>query len=106
MNRQERRARMKKMRMSLLRGGKKPEAPQVDASTPAGALALRLDGFIQAQCMSRPDFKPVVMPVLLQMLAGLIVESDAPEGEVYMALETFVERERTVRKGAEPEPVE
>jgi len=104
MNRQERRARMKKMRMSVLRGGKKPDAPQVDASQPAGALAIRLDSFIQSQCMARPDFKPVVLPVLLQMLAGLIVEQDAPETEVYMALETFVARERAARQPS-PEPV-
>ena len=39
------------------------------------------------------------MPVLLQMLAALIVEQDAPEDQVYAALDTFVERERQARKG-------
>ena len=103
MNRQERRARMKKLRIHMLRGGKKTPSPQVDTSQPAGLLAKKLDGFLRDQTLVDPRLDPMtVLAVLLQMTAGLIIESGAPEEEVFQALETFVARERTARAPTEP----
>lgn len=104
MNRAERRARMKKMRMKVLRGGKRQEAPQVDTSQPDGLLAKKLDGFVRDQCVADPRLNQItVLQVFLQMSAGLAVELGAPAEEVCMALETFVEREKVARKQS-PEP--
>lgn len=105
MNRAERRARMKQMRMKVLRGGKKPEAPQVDTSEPGGLLAVKLDGFIRHHCAADPRLdQQTVLAVLLQMSAALTAEMGAPVEEICLALETFVGRELDARKPP-PEPV-
>ena len=103
MNRLERRRRMKQMRMKVLRGGKPASAPQLDTSEPAGLLAKKLDGFVRDQCAADSRLDPsTVLAVLLQLSAALIVELNAPEAEVFQALETFTANERQARKLPEP----
>jgi len=103
MTRQERRS-MKRGRMKLIEGGKRPGAPSVDMTQPAGRFAFFLHEFIVRYMAKNADLdRTAACAAALQVAAKFAVELDGDEDGFVVAARHFFSGEWQARRGA-PEP--
>lgn len=104
MTRQQRRQ-MKRGRMKLIEGGKRPDAPSVDMSQPAGRFAFYLHDFIVHYVAKNPDLeKTAACAAALQVAAKFAVEVEGDEEGFAVAAKHFFNGEWQARRGAPPTP--
>lgn len=104
MTRQQRRQ-MKRSRMKLIEGGKRPDAPSVDMSQPAGRFAFYLHEFIVRYVAKNPDLeKTAACAAVLQVAAKFAVEVEGDEEGFTVAAKHFFNGEWQARRGAQPPP--
>ncbi len=103
MNRAQRRARQGD-RMKLIQGGKRPDAPSVDMTQPAGRFAYHLHEFIVRYVARNPDLEPTAAcAAALQVAAKFGVEVGGDEEGFGVAARHFFAGEAEARRGA-PDP--
>ena len=104
MTRQQRRS-MKRGRMKLIEGGKRPDAPSVDMTQPAGRFAFYLHEFIVRYVAKNPDLeKTAACAAALQVAAKFAVEVDGDEEGFAVAARHFFTGEWQARRGDPPPP--
>lgn len=104
MTRQQRRA-LKRGRMKLIEGGKRPDAPSVDMTQPAGRFAFFLHDFIVRYVAKNPDLeRTAACAAAIQVAAKFAVELDGNEAEFAKAASHFFVGEWQARRGAPPPP--
>lgn len=103
MNRAQRRA-QKGARMKLIRGGKRPDAPSVDMTQPAGRFAYHMHEFIVRYVAKNPDLeRTAACAAALQVAAKFGVEAGGDEEGFAIAARHFFSGEEKARRGA-PDP--
>lgn len=104
LNRKARRS-MKRERLKLIQGGKLPEAPQVDMSTPAGHFAFALHQFMIRYLAQNPDLpQSDTCAAALQVAATFGVQMGGNATEFRMAAEHFFCREEEARDQSQSPP--
>lgn len=102
MNRSQRRA-LKRGRMKLIEGGKRPDAPSVDMSQPAGRFAFFLHEFIVRYMAKNADLdRTAACAAALQVASKFAVELDGDEDGFVVAARHFFSGEYQARRGGAP----
>lgn len=103
LNRHARRA-GKRERLKLLQGGKRPDAPTLDTSTPAGRFAVSLHAFLANYAAAHPEApESDLCAAALHVAAKFAVEiKDSNADDFGKAASSFFVGECVARRGPVP----
>jgi len=97
MNRQERRASRKRMR--VIRGGRAEDPPAPDLQTPAGALGKALDAFLKQRMLTDKRLTPeITTAVVMNLAAAVAVATGVPREDYVRASEVLYDAEVAVKR--------